>query len=153
MSPVASAPGADELTETEVVDRLRLAVTRLARQLRRQASEDLTPTMLSALATIARRQPLTLGELATIEGVAPPTITSVVGRLEGRLLVVRTPDQHDRRVCRVETSAEGRRLLDRIRRRRTAWLATRVADLEPDEAARLAAAIEVLEHLTEGDRP
>ncbi|HYD09829.1 MAG TPA: MarR family transcriptional regulator, partial [Acidimicrobiales bacterium] len=67
---------------TTVADELGMAVTRLARLLRQQAGSDLTPTMRAAVGTIGREGPLTLGELAAIEQVAPPTATKVVAKLE-----------------------------------------------------------------------
>ena len=77
---------------------LRLAVARLARRLRQQAEADVTPSMLSALNTIERHGPMTLSDLAAHERVQPPTITSVVGRLEGAGMIARETDPHDRRV-------------------------------------------------------
>jgi len=142
-------------TSTALASRLRLAVTRLARQLRTHSDVGASPTQISALATIERRGPLTLGELATSEGVQPPTITAAVGRLEQQGLVARQPDPDDGRVARVVISAEGRRLLARNRSRKTAFLAQRLAALDDDERARLTAAVEVLERVLEPapDRP
>ncbi len=88
-------------TTTDFADRLRLAVTRLARQLRRHSDTGASPTQISALATIERRGPLTLGELADCEGVKPPTITAAVNRLEQQGLVERQPDPEDGRIARV----------------------------------------------------
>jgi DNA-binding MarR family transcriptional regulator len=64
-------------------------------------------------------------------------------------LVVRTADADDRRVCRVATSAKGAALLDESRRRKTAWLAGRIATLDADQQRRLADAVDVLDLLTE----
>ncbi len=136
-------------TSTALASRLRLAVTRLARQLRTHSDVGASPTQISALATIERRGPLTLGELAVSEGVQPPTITAAVGRLEQQGLVARQPDPDDGRVARVVISAEGRRLLARNRSRKTAFLAQRLAALDDDERARLTAAVEVLERVLE----
>src|SRR5262249_41447673 len=91
--------------------RLRLAITRLARRLRQQGETAASPTQLAALATVERDGPLTLGELAAVERVQPPTITAAVGRLEQRGLVQRRIDPDDRRVARVEITPAGRRLL------------------------------------------
>src|SRR5436190_23893425 len=77
---------------------LRLAVMRLARRLRQQSEPDITPSMLSALSTIERHGPMTLSELAAYERVQPPTITSVLGRLESAGLIARDTDVDDRRV-------------------------------------------------------
>ena len=143
-STASSAAAVDD----DVAAQLRLSVTRLARLLRQQDESGLTPTMATALAAIGREGPLTLGELAALEQVAPPTITKVIGKLESAGLVDRIPDPTDRRVCRVVLSARGRRQLDTNRSRRTAWLADRLAALDPDDRARLASALGAIEHLT-----
>jgi DNA-binding MarR family transcriptional regulator len=138
-------------TDTTVVaDQLGMAVTRLARLLRQQAASDLTPTMRAAVGTIAGEGPLTLGELAAIEQVAPPTATKVVAKLEERGLVEREDDPSDRRVVRVMLSDAGRRWLEADRRRRHAWLAARIDALPKADRRRLHDAIEVLEHLVVG---
>lgn len=131
----------------ELAGRLRLAVARLARQLRQTSGVDLSPTQLATMATLDRTGPVTLGELAALERVAPPSITRAVGRLVESGLVERLPDAGDRRVTRVALTTAGRHLLEENRSRRNAWLATRLAELDPDELARLAAAAPVLEHL------
>lgn len=132
----------------ELARRLGIATVRLARVLRQQDEGELTPTLRSALATIDREGPLTLGELALAEHVAPPTVTKVVGKLEERALVERTADEVDRRVIRVEVTAAGRTLLDADRRRRATWLAARLDELSDDERAAVDAAVPVLERLT-----
>jgi DNA-binding MarR family transcriptional regulator len=146
-------PAAIVQADDDVAGRLRLSVTRLARLLRQQDEGGLTPTMGAALATIGRVGPLTLGELAALEQVAPPTITKVIGKLEAAGFIDRLPDQADRRVCRVALSTRGRRRLEINRSRRTAWLADRLADLEPEQQDRLAAAIDAIEHLTTAPDP
>ena len=136
-------------TTTDFADRLRLAVTRLARQLRRHSDTGASPTQISALATIERRGPLTLGELADCEGVKPPTITAAVNRLEQQGLVERQPDPEDGRIARVVVTREGRKLLARNRSRKTAFLAQRLAALDDVERAQLASAVDVLERILE----
>ena len=133
--------------------RLRLVVTRLARRLRQHADATVSPTQLAALATIDRQGSVTLGELAALEQVQPPTITAAVGRMEERGLVVRVPDRTDRRVARVEITAEGRRLLEQSRSRKTAYLERRLASLTADERATLDAAAAILERVLEDDTP
>ena len=140
----ASSPAVDE----ELVGRLRFSIARLARLLRQQDTTGLTPTASAMLATIARTGPLTLGELAAAEQVAPPTITKVVGRLEAAGLIERVRDTDDRRICRVVISAEGRRQIELNRSRRTAWLTEQLAALPAEDRDRLAEAVAVLEHLT-----
>src|SRR5437763_3841496 len=97
--------------------RLRLSATRLARQLRQQSDAGLSPSQLSALATIEAHGPVTLGALADHERVAPPSVTKVVAKLEAAGLVERELDAADRRVARVSTTAGGDALLAKVRRR------------------------------------
>jgi DNA-binding MarR family transcriptional regulator len=132
----------------ELAGRLRLSATRLARQLRQQGDTGLSPSQLSALATIQLHGPLTLGALADHERVAPPTVTKAVTKLEEAGLVGRVADKDDRRVARVSTTKAGDKLLKEVRQRKNHWLATRIASLSDDERRRLAVALDVLEALT-----
>ncbi len=144
IQPVSTGPSQDELAA-----RLRLAVARLARRLRREAGGGISPSQLSALASVAGQGPLTLSELSALEQVQPPTMTRVVARLEEQGFVSRTTDPHDRRVARVTATAAGRRFLDEARQRKNTFLAARLASLDGDDREALAQAIEVLEHLAE----
>lgn len=133
--------------DLEVVARLRLSIARLARRLRQEAGTGLSPSQHSALITIAVHGPLTLGRLARIEQVAPPTITRIAVKLEDDGLVARTVDPSDRRVSRVAITAEGERRLEHGRSRRNAWLAQRLRTFPPDQRRRLEAALDVLDAL------
>jgi DNA-binding MarR family transcriptional regulator len=141
------------LDSVELAAQLRISATRLARRLRQEASKGLTPSQLSALAAVDRHGAMTLGALAAYERVAPPTITKVVTKLEADGLLERRADGHDRRVCRVATTPAGAALLTEVRRQKDAWLAARILQLDDDERARLAAALDVLERLTTEERP
>jgi DNA-binding MarR family transcriptional regulator len=143
---MSAVPTSDE--NAELAGRLRLSVTRLARQLRQTADSDLSPTQASVLATVSSAGPLALGELAELERVASPTITKVVGLLHEKGLIEKVTDPADRRFVRVSLTPEGEALLERTRARKTAWLARQLQDLSPDELSQLAAATDVLEQLT-----
>ncbi|HTN99420.1 MAG TPA: MarR family transcriptional regulator [Microthrixaceae bacterium] len=132
----------------ELAARLRLSSTRLARRLRQEAEIGLSPSMLSALAVIAERGPLTLGSLAEIEAVAPPTVTKVVQRLEAAGLVDRITDPEDRRVRYVECTGLGSELLRTSRERKNAWLANKLETFSDEERATLSSALDVLETLS-----
>lgn len=139
-------------TDTELAARLRLAVNRLARRLRQHADTDISPSQLSALATLARQGPLTVGDLSSAERVKPPTMTRVVASLEELGLVTRTVDPTDRRVAHVEITPLGERLMARSRSRKDAYLAARVHSLSPDERDTLERAASLLERMLEADR-
>jgi DNA-binding MarR family transcriptional regulator len=137
----------------DVAGHLRLVVARTARRLRQEAGADLSPSLISALASIDRYGPLTPSELAAHERVQRPTITRVLARLEELGLIARAPDPADRRSSLISTSAEGRALLRRQRSRKDLYLARRLATLDPDELATLDRAAAILERmLDEEDR-
>ena len=133
----------------ELAAGLRLAVMRLARRLRQRAEAGVTPSMLSAMSSIGRMGPITLGDLAVVEQVQPPSLSAIVGRLEQEGLVVRDSDPADRRVALVRLSPAGRRLMDRSRSRKTAYLARRLEVLAPAEREVLRRALPVMERLLE----
>lgn len=141
------------IDEVEIAARLRLSATRLARRLRKEAGGGLTPSQLSALAAVHHHGPLTLGELADYERVAPPSITKVVAKLEADGLLARQVDPGDRRVSRVRSTKAAERLLAEHRRRKTAWLTTRIHELTVAEQLRLAGALDLLDRLCADDEP
>ena len=153
----AAASTADSVADSvadaaQLAAELRLSVTRLARRLRQAADMGLSPSLLSALAIVHVHGPLTLGALAELEGVSPPTVTRVVNRLESDDLVERIVDPDDKRVCRVVTTDAGEALLDASRERKTAWLAERLDALDAEQLAHLAAAAVVLEQLSASEQ-
>ena len=148
MSPRVAAPASPDVSE--LASRLRLAVARLSRRIRQQAAstgEELTASTQAALATIERFGPITLGELAALEQVQPPSMTRIVARLEEWGYVTRVIDVADRRVARVAITEPGADLLARSRTRKDAYLARRVAELSDAERALLARALPLLERL------
>jgi DNA-binding MarR family transcriptional regulator len=136
-------------TTFDLAGRLRFAVVRLARRLRQEAGEELSPTMAAALATVERAGPLTPSELAEIERVQRPTATRVVARLVEDGLVTKATDPTDGRVSLLSASPEGRRLLKRLRKRKNAYLARRLRELDAEELRTLERASEILEGLLE----
>lgn len=142
-----SAPAGD----TGVIDvtRLRVALARLSRRIRRADPAGLTPTQLAALATVEQSGPIRLGDLAAIEGVAPSTLTRLVTALEDNGHVKRCADPSDARASTLAITAKGREALERLRAERTAVLAQSLLSLSPEQRATLAAALPVLEQLAE----
>ena len=134
-------------TTAVLPSQLRLAVMRLARRLRQESVGDITQSQLSALSIVDRRGPLSLGELADIERVAPPSMTRIAARLEEQGWVVRTVDATDRRVAHLAVTDAGRALLKETRTRRDAYLATRLRGLSADERVILGSALPLLERL------
>jgi DNA-binding MarR family transcriptional regulator len=135
----------------ELASRLRLGVTRLARKLRQQAEPGMTPSLLSALSTIERAGPMTIGELCAVEQVQPPTMTRLVASLVETGMVARSMDPDDRRVAWVRVTPAGARSLAQTRKRKEAYLARRLRRLEPERLAVLEEAAAILDQLVEGE--
>jgi DNA-binding MarR family transcriptional regulator len=136
-------------TQEELAPRLRWAVTRLARRLRQEGGADLGPSQTAALATVERHGPLSPSELAQVERIKRPTATRIVGHLEAAGLVERIKDPADGRASILTITAEGRRLLKRLRERKTAYLASRLDKLSAEDRRTLEDAAELLEGMLE----
>jgi DNA-binding MarR family transcriptional regulator len=150
--PLAGDPEIDA-AEAELASRLRLAVTRLHRRLRQQAVGGLSPAQTSALASTDRLGAPTLGELASLESVQPPSMTRIIAALEEKGLVGRVVDPTDRRVVRVQVNDAGRQVLVESRSRKNVYLARQLHRLTPDEREGLGGLTAVLERLAEGLEP
>ena len=136
-----------------IADRLHSAAIHLLRRLRRtDKATGLSPARLSALSVVVFAGPRTLGELASIEQVRPPTMTHLVRGLEQQRLVKRTSDDDDKRVARISATHKGRQLLERGRQLRLKGLTERILDLNASDAAALEAAIPIIEWLSERRR-
>lgn len=147
-APAAAPPG-----EAIDVARLRVAIARLSRWLRRHELAGLTPTQLSALATVDRIGPLRLGDLAAAEGIAPSTLTRLVTVLEERGYVERCPVPGDARASTLAIAPAGHEALELIREQSTKLLAGRLRTLTDDQLAAVAAALPVLEQLADPGDP
>jgi DNA-binding MarR family transcriptional regulator len=134
---------------------LRISVSRLARRLRVErlglggTELVLSDIQLAALSALNRHEAMSPGELAEHEKVQPPSMTRVIAVLEERNLLQRAPHPTDRRQVILTVTPEGRAVVDRVRRRREAWLAQRLRELSPEEQATLQAAAPILEKLSQ----
>src|SRR5919108_3363207 len=125
-----------------VANRLRPLLHKLNRHLRREThSLGVTSGQVSLLAEIGRSAGIGVRELAAVERMSSPGMSKYVARLERAGLVRRT-EPTDRRRTGLELTDEGQAVLRSVRSRRTAWLAARLRNLDPDELAAVDAAIE-----------
>jgi len=140
--------------ENGVIDvtRLRVALARLSRRLRRHQLAGLTPTQLAALSTVEQTGPLRLGDLATAEGVAPSTLTRLVAALEESGYVRRDADPRDARASTLAITDQGHDILERLRAENSALLAQWVRQLSLEQRAALASALPALEALADPAR-
>lgn len=136
-------------SRTDLGSILRLSVLRLSRRLRQESAGagDITPSQLSALTALSKHGELTLGELASIERVAPPSMTRIAARLEAAGLLERRADTTDRRVARVAISPIGRELLRQTRERGDQFVSSRLEMLSEEERDLLERVVPILERL------
>jgi DNA-binding MarR family transcriptional regulator len=133
----------------EVAGNLRVALMRTVRRLKRETDGQHSVSVIAALASVNSRGPLTLGELAEAEGVSRPSMTVLAASLIEQNLVARELDASDGRLVRVRITQLGKRVLERSRTRRTAYLAKRLGSLSLEELRTVDEAATILLRLVE----
>ena len=151
-NPRPGRPGDTESLEA-VASALNSGAIRLLRSLAavdRQAG--LTPARLSALSVIVFAGPRQLGELASAEGVAGPTMTRIVDGLVAAGLAERRPDPRDRRASEIAATPAGEVLMRAAAGRRIAAIASAIAELPAADRRRLTASAGLLDRLANSVR-
>jgi DNA-binding MarR family transcriptional regulator len=138
---------AESVQYAETAARLRVAVARLARQLRQHSPGGLTPSQWSALVSVEDHESLRIGDLADREAVSAPTATRLVASLEEAGLLSRTTDPADRRTAYVGLTDAGREKLEWSRQVRTASLVQRLLAMPEADVRQLIELLPVLESL------
>jgi DNA-binding MarR family transcriptional regulator len=140
-------------TNAGLAAELRVGVMRLRRRLalERHPENDLSLGQMAVLALLLRQGELTIGELARLERVQPPSMTRTVSCLEELGNVARGPHETDGRVVVVSLTERGRQVVFADRSRRDAWLAVQLTHLTPDERAVLRRAAPILDRLSQAD--
>jgi DNA-binding MarR family transcriptional regulator len=142
---------AEQATAEQLAMTLREAIQRLNRRIRQaRPIGDLTFSQLSALTSLQLAGALTPRELADMERVQPPTMTKIVGKLEDRGLVARTPHPTDRRQVILAATEQGRAVFAQFEKARNEWLASQLAELTPDQRDTLARAAQILQQVARG---
>jgi DNA-binding MarR family transcriptional regulator len=140
-------------TDAGLASELRTSVMRLRRRLagERDPGNDLSIASMAVLGSLFRHGDLTVGELAALERVQPPSMTRKVNGLEDGGYVARRAHESDGRVVVVGLTDRGRQRVLDDRRRRDEWLARQLRDLTPEERDVLRAAAPILQSLSERD--
>jgi DNA-binding MarR family transcriptional regulator len=133
-----------------IANRLRPALLKLARELRRESHAlGVTGGQVSLLFQISKHRGIGVRDLAALERMSPAAMSGYVDRLERAGLVQRTPHPNDGRRHGLSVTAEGDRVLRSVKSRRTAWLAARLERLSPEQLEAVDAAVEPLLALIE----
>ncbi|AGB21697.1 transcriptional regulator [Mycobacterium sp. JS623] len=108
---------------------LRESIMAVARQMRRRRPDHgLTLSQMELLSEISRAAVTTPAELANLLHVRVQSLTDSINELVSRDLVVRRPDEADRRRQLIELTDAGTALLDADRAERDAWLHATMRD-------------------------
>jgi DNA-binding MarR family transcriptional regulator len=130
----------------KAADELHSAAIHLLRLVREEdVASGVSAARLSALSVVVFGGPVTLGALAAAEQVRPATISGIVSGLEQDGLVRRRRDARDGRVHWVRSTAKGRRVLAKARRRRIEAFASRLERLSDTELETLLEAARLIE--------
>jgi DNA-binding MarR family transcriptional regulator len=137
-------------TDSGLASELRVSVMRLRRRLaaERHPDNQLSMSQMAVLAALYRSGEQTVGDLAAVERVQPPSMTRTINHLEEAGYVARRPHDSDGRQVLVSLSELGRHTLVADRARRDAWLTRRLAALTPEQRALLRQAAPILDELS-----
>ncbi|MFB9834395.1 MarR family winged helix-turn-helix transcriptional regulator [Actinoallomurus acaciae] len=125
--------------DLEIAAALTEVAALMARHLSNRQAMSLTTA--STLARVEREGPVRLTALAAAEGIAQPSMTQLVQRLEREGLIARMRDPEDRRVALVTITEAGRGVLAERGQVRYARLAELLAALPAEEREALGSAM------------
>jgi DNA-binding MarR family transcriptional regulator len=135
-----------------LANELRPILLRLARHLRNEThTRGVTGGQVSLLVAIEFHPGITAQQLAEREGLSAPGVSGHLARLEG-LGMIRRQRTSDRRRVGLFVTNDGVRVLESVREQRTAWLASRLDELTPEQRAIVQSALLPLDLVSMGDR-
>jgi DNA-binding MarR family transcriptional regulator len=113
----------------------------------RMQHESLTPSQASVLTLLLDNRSWRISDLASAEGVRPPSMTELVSRMERLGWLRKTYTSHDRRGVEVTITDEGRTVIQAVMRRQVDVISQRLATLPDDEKVAIERALPVLDRL------
>ncbi|GAB3882305.1 MarR family winged helix-turn-helix transcriptional regulator [Terrabacter terrigena] len=105
---------------------------------------DLSGAQLELVRAIRRNPGLAVADAAAALGLAPNTISTLVGQLVSLDVVVRERDPHDRRVARLHLTAHARAAVEQWRDQRAQAMTAVLDSLDASTRARIAQAIPLI---------
>ncbi|MGW0970913.1 MarR family winged helix-turn-helix transcriptional regulator [Streptomyces sp. NPDC002516] len=137
---------------------LRVAFSLLRRRIRevsetqdgpQGATQDLTPSQISALTLVSKSGAATASALAAAEGVRPQSMAATLAALDQYGLIQRNPDPGDGRRQLVTLTDAGRERVEGTRQARSEWLTRAFEErCTEDERQTVIKAMALLERLT-----
>ncbi len=134
---------------TRLADDLYDVIGLLRRRSRRLVGAPFPDLALSGaqleLVRVIRRNPgVAVAHAATLLGLAPNTVSTLVGQLVALEVVVRDRDERDRRLARLHLTPAAREALEQWRDRRAQATAAALEELTAADQVRLAEALPLL---------
>jgi DNA-binding MarR family transcriptional regulator len=114
--------------------------------------DGLSRTAAATLTRLATSGPARLTDLASLEEVSQPSMSSLVARLVDQGLVLRRTDPDDARAVQLSLTPAGVALVAQRRAARTRRLDAALAELSPEDLARIADAVPALTRLADALR-
>ncbi|MEV5883872.1 MarR family transcriptional regulator [Streptomyces sp. NPDC052020] len=139
-----TSPDPDGLLAEQLL-RLTRRVHRIQKRHLEQRDLGITPAQSRLLRTLAHyTSPPRMADLAQRLEVVPRAVTTLVDGLEGAGKVRRVPDPANRRVIRIELTADGRTALRELRRARRSAAEEILAPLTDEQRAVLGGLLDTL---------
>jgi DNA-binding MarR family transcriptional regulator len=140
-------------TLIDPVTEVSRVVGRFRRQLRRSAargfdSARLTESQSELLWLVGRQPGISVSAAAAELGLVANTASTLVSKLVGKGLLVRTVAQTDRRVGQLRLAGAAQQIVDTSRANRRAALSEVLNELDGDQIDSLAKGLKVLETMT-----
>lgn len=129
----------------------------VARQLERRMAEalrplGLAPAYLPVMLSLAQEQPQKQTALAAKLDIRQPTMAQTLGRMERDGLIVRTPDEQDRRATSITLTEKATSLIGQVRELGGAIGQEAMQDIAPERQTQLIEDLQRMsENLAEGE--
>ncbi|MCU4187484.1 MarR family transcriptional regulator [Acidiferrimicrobium sp. IK] len=137
-----SQPGSEDIARHNDI---AVALYSLAASVVRRMPRDISLTAAATLYALERHGPQRITRLAALEGVAQPSMTALVTKLEHDGLAERRSDPTDGRAVLVALTAAGERYVHERRQAGAAGLVRLIDDLPADHARSLRDALPALQ--------
>ena len=140
-------------SHTDLVAEVFGVVGRFRRQLRRSVgrgfdSARLTESQSELLWLVGRQPGISVSAAAAELGLVPNTASTLVSKLVGNGLLIRTADETDRRACQLRLAEPTQQIVDASRAARRVLLSEVLDELDDDQIDSLAKGLEVLDTMT-----
>lgn len=134
-------------TAEQIIELFHLLKKRLIRYASHYIKQEISPMQLHVMFSLLEKDVFTMSELANVVMISKQQLTPIVDRLVTAGLVLREPDEADRRVVKIHLSPAGHAFLSAHKLEVVRVFDTKLAALSGDELTRLDALLTELQHL------